>query len=75
MTERFAKNQLRLMKYAFFIGIVGGITSFIGSAHHGLIKAMIGCVVGCMLLGQKLPKALKELFEANSEMIDNIFGE
>ena len=42
MTERIAKVQLKLMKYGAFIGIIGGIASFVGPPHHGLIKEMIG---------------------------------
>ena len=70
--QRFAKAYLILMKYSAFIGIIGGIASFVGPNHHGLIKAMIGVVVGCMLLGNRLPKALKEMLEANEKMIDEM---
>ena len=70
--QRFAKAYLQLMKYAAFIGIIGGIASFVGPNHHGLIKAMIGVVVGCMILGNRLPKALKEMLEANDKMIDEM---
>ena len=42
LTERIAKVQLKLMKYGAFIGIIGGIASFVGPPHHGLIKEMIG---------------------------------
>lgn len=31
-----------------FMGIFGGIASFIGPPHHGLIKALTGVVVGAM---------------------------
>ena len=70
--QRFAKAYLKLMKYSAFIGIIGGIASFVGPNHHGLIKAIIGVVVGCMLLGNRLPKALKEMLEANEKMIDEM---
>ena len=70
MIQRFAKAYLKLMKYSAFIGIIGGIASFVGPNHHGLIKAMIGVVVGCMLLGNRLPKAMKEMLEANDAMIE-----
>lgn len=72
MTQRFAKAQLKLIKYSAFIGIIGGIASFIGPNHHGLIKAMIGVVIGCALLGKRLPTALKETLDANKEMMDEI---
>ena len=72
MMERIAKAQLRIMKYGAFIGIIGGIASFVGPNHHGLIKAMMGVVIGCMLLGKRLPLALKEMFDANQELTDEM---
>lgn len=75
MMSRFATAQLRLMKYALFMGILGGIAPFIGPPHHGLIKGGIGIVVGAMLLGRKLPDALKEMKKATDEMIDNLFDD
>lgn len=53
MIHQFVKAQLKLMKYGAFIGIIGGIASFIGPNHHGLIKTMIGVVIGCALLGKR----------------------
>lgn len=73
--KRLAKVYPRLMKYAMFMGILGGIASFIGPLHHGIIKAWIGVTVGAMLLGHKLPDALKELFKVPDEIINDIFGE
>ena len=61
MRERLISVYLRLMKYAMLMGVLGGIASFIGPPRYGLIKAGIGIVVGAMLLGNKLPSALKEL--------------
>lgn len=75
MRERFIFVYLRLMKYAMLIGVLGGIASFIGPPHHGLIKAGIGIVVGAMLLGNKLPLALKELCSITDEITDKIFPE
>lgn len=72
MMQRIAKAQLKLMKYGAFIGIIGGIASFVGPPHHGLIKAMIGVVIGCMLLGKRLSKALKEMYDANKSIMDEI---
>lgn len=54
------------------MGVLGGIASFIGPSHHGLIKAGIGIVVGAMLLGNKLPSALKELRNITDEITDEI---
>mgnify|MGYP005873263661 FL=1 len=73
--KRLAKIYPRLLGYAMFMGILGGIASFIGPPHHGLIKAGIGIVVGAMLLGNKLPDALKELFKITDEISDEIFPE
>ncbi len=70
MMHRIAKVQLRLMKYGAFIGIIGGIASFVSPPHYGLIKAMIGVVIGCMLLGKRLPMALDEMYEANKPIMD-----
>ena len=75
MKERLISLYLRLMKYAMLMGVLGGIASFIGPSHHGLIKAGIGIVVGAMLLGNKLPSALKELRNITDEITDNIFRE
>lgn len=71
MIQRFAKAQLRLMKYGAFLGIIGGIASFVGPNHSGLIKALIGIIVGCTLLGNRLPKEIKEALSASKEMFEN----
>lgn len=73
--KRLVSVYLRLMKYAMLMGVLGGITSFIGPPHHGLIKAGIGIVVGAMLLCNKLPSALKELRNITDEISDEIFPE
>lgn len=73
--KRLVSVYLRLMKYAMLMGVLGGITSFIGPPRHGLIKAGIGIVVGAMLLGNKLPSALKELRNITDEISDEIFPE
>ena len=75
MKKRIATVYLRLMKYAMFMGILGGIAIFIGPPRHGLIKAGIGIVVGAMLLGSKLPSALKELCKITDEITNEIFRE
>jgi len=56
-------------------GRAWGIANFIGPPHHGLIKAGIGIVVGAMLLGNKLPSALKEFRSITDEINDEIFPE
>lgn len=75
MMKRLAPIDLRLMKYAMLMGVLGGIASFIGPPRHGLVKAGIGIVVGVMLLGNKLPNSLKELFKITDEITDEIFPE
>ena len=75
MRKRLISVYLRLMKYAMLMGVLGGIASFIGPSHHGLIKAGIGIVVGAMLLGNKLPSALKELRNITDEITNEIFPE
>lgn len=75
MKERLISVYLRLMKYAMLMGVLGGIASFIGPPHHGLVKAGIGIVVGAMLLGNKLLSALKELRNITDEITDEIFHE
>lgn len=73
MKKRIAPVYLRLMKYAMFMGILGGIATFIGPPRHGLIKAGIGIVIGAMILGNRLPAALKELYEITEEFTDDMF--
>lgn len=75
MRERLISVYLRLMKYAMLMGVLGGIASFIGPPHHGLIKAGIGIVVGAMLLGNKLTSALKDLWNIINETSDDKFAE
>ena len=75
MRERLISVYLRLMKYAMLMGLLGGIASFIGPPHHGLIKAGIGIVVGAMLLGNRLPSALKEFRSITDDISEEIFKE
>ena len=73
MKKRIVTVYLRLMKYAMFMSILGGIATFIGPPRHGLIKAGIGIVIGAMILGNRLPAALKELYEITEEFTDDMF--
>lgn len=75
MKKRLTSVYLRLMKYAMLMGVLGGIASFIGPPHHGLIKAGIGIVIGAMMLGNKLPSALKEFRNITNEITDDILHE
>ena len=73
--KRLVSVYLRLMKYAMLMGVLGGIATFIGPPHHGLIKAGIGIVVGAMLLGNRLPLAMEELLKITDEITDEVFRE
>ena len=75
MTNAYCKLYLRLMKYAAFMGILGGIASFIGPPYSGLIKAGIGIVIGATLLGKQFPDAFMELKGINDDLIEDIFRE
>ena len=75
MKKRIATVYLRLMKYAMLMGVFGGIATFIGPPRHGLIKAGIGIVIGAMILGNRLPAALNELYEITEEFTDDMFRE
>ena len=50
MKNRLVPVYLRLFKYAAFMGALGGIATFIGPPHHGLLKAAAGAVIGACLL-------------------------
>lgn len=75
MNSEFFKLYLRLMKYAAFMGIIGGIASFVGPPHSGLIKAYIEVVIGAMLLGSRLPLTLKGFWDITKKNSDEIFPE
>lgn len=75
MKNDFFKLYLRLMKYAALMGVIGGIASFVGPPHHGLIKAYIGVTIGAMLLGRRLPMALKGLWDITKKNYNEIFPE
>ena len=73
MMKKLAKAQLQLMKYGMFMGAVGGVASFIGPLDSGVHNALLGVVVGGMLLGRKFENALRKLIEASNELADEIF--
>ena len=70
--QRLASAYLRLMGYAMFMGTLGGIATFIGPPHHGLVKAAIGTVVGAMILGRRLPDAFKLLVDIMIDIADRL---
>lgn len=61
--KRLATAYLRLFHYFMFLGLLGGVATFIGPPHHGLVKAAIGAVVGAMLLGRRLTAAFTNLMD------------
>ena len=73
--QRLAKAQLQLMKYGMFMGIAGGVASFVGPLDSGLHNALLGVVVGGMLLGRRFENALKELVRASNELADELFDD
>ena len=73
--QRFARAQLLLMKYGMFMGVVGGVFSFVGPLDSGLRNALLGVVVSGMLLGRKFEDALKELIRASNELVDELFDD
>lgn len=73
--DQLAKLYCRLIKYAVFMGSLGGIASFIGPHHSGLIKAEIGIVVGAMLLGKRLPDTLKKFCKTALNAAEEYTGE
>ena len=73
--QRFAKAQLLLMKYGMFMGVVGGIFSFVGPLDSELHNALLGVVVGGMLLGRRFEDALKELIKAGNKLADELFDD
>lgn len=69
--NRLEKAYLPVMKYALFAGILGGIATFIGPPHHGLIKALIGVTIGFALCGHWFHPALKALLKASEEVMED----
>ena len=63
MTKQFIKVQVRLNKYYFFIGTCGCIATLFGPGHSTYLKAAIGALIGCAILGKRLPQALKESWQ------------
>ena len=55
--------KLRLIHYGAFLGMIGGLATFIGPDKHHWIKLGIGVTIGCILLGNRFIKAVKNLIE------------
>lgn len=72
MTEKEKiKAVLRALKYALFIGFMGCLTEFALPPEKNVwIRISLGCVLGMMMLGRKLPEAIKDYLRA---MTNGIF--
>jgi hypothetical protein len=64
---------LKQIRYGAFLGICGGIASFVGEPHDGLIKALIGVVIGAAILGKRLPRAIAEYYGYMKQVNEEIF--
>ena len=52
----------RMSRYCAFLGIMGGLATFFGPNRISYIKILIGVTFGCMILGKRFPKTLKDYF-------------
>ena len=50
--------------YLFFLGMMGRLAVYVGPDRLPYIKILMGVTIGCMILGEKLPKAFKEHFNS-----------
>ena len=73
MMQKLIKVQWQLMKYGMFMGVAGGVASFVGPLDSGLCNALLGAAVGGMLLGRRFENALKDLIQVSHELADEIF--
>ncbi len=63
---------IRLMKYAIFIGFMGGLTQFALPPEKNVwLRMSFGIVIGMAMLGRKLPEARRDYFKAvTDELFD-----
>ena len=59
----------RISRYCFFLGMMGGLATFFGPNRLSYIKILIGITIGCMILGEKLPAAMKDFLRWTKEKI------
>lgn len=60
----------RLMKYAIFIGFMGGLTQFALPPEKNVwLRMSFGIVIGMAMLGRKLPDAIRDYLKAITESI------
>lgn len=71
--KRLVDAYLRFMKYLLFLAFCGVMAFFIGPHHSFRIKAVMGFVVGAMILGRRLPDTTNEFSDAIDAYFDEIF--
>lgn len=64
------RAYITLMKYAAIAGLLGGIASFIGPPHHGLIKSLIGVTLGFAICSPWFHRDLRDLLKASDELLE-----
>lgn len=57
----------RILRYCVFLGLMGGLATIFGPNKLSYIKMLMGVTIGCMILGEKLPNALKDYFGGINE--------
>jgi hypothetical protein len=66
---------LKQIRYGAFLGFCGGIASFVGPDHDGLLKALMGIVIGAAILGERLPRAISKYYHYVKEIDNEILNE
>jgi hypothetical protein len=66
---------LKQIRYGAFLGFCGGIASFVGPDHGGLLKVLMGIVIGAAILGERLPRAISEYYHYVKEIDKEILNE
>ncbi len=69
----YLKALMGLVVCVAFMSMVGLLAAFIGPNHGVEIKILIGMTIGAMILGPRLPRALRALYYANYEVLKKIF--
>lgn len=69
----YLKALMGLVVCVAFMSMVGLLAAFIGPNYGVEIKILIGMTVGAMILGPRLPRALRRLYWANYEVLKIIF--
>lgn len=61
----------KISRYCAFLGMMGGLATFLGPNKLIFVKILMGITVGCMILGEKLPAALKDYLQWSKEKFKN----